>query len=322
MSTTIISASSLRVEDALRQFQREARHGKADLSRYRCAYAEWGEGPPLVLIHGLADRLQSFVLPMALLRHDFRCITYNQPIGGEDRARLRGYGHDHLVEDLFELLDQLGVHEAAVLGHSYGSTIAAKALAGLPGRMTRGVLLCGFVHRRLTRREHTLAWLARFLPGRLRHLPFRKRALALAHSWAFSHLEPERWPAFLRETESVPVAAMGGWAHQLHDTNVAEILPQISQPVLLAYGEHDALVPRTQQHEFFKRLPNAAQFEITGCGHFPMWSHPEALAEAVRRFLAPSFCHASACALEGSSNGAQPCRTQATPACSDCPMDT
>jgi pimeloyl-ACP methyl ester carboxylesterase len=289
-SVKIATDGPLRVEDALRQFERDARHGTVELSRYRCEYADWGEGPPLVFIHGLADRLRTFALPMALLHSQFRCIAYNQPIGGADRARLRGYRHDHLVEDLFELLDHLGVHEAAVLGHSYGSTIAAKALAALPGRMTRGILLCGFVHRRLTRREHFLAWVARYLPGRLRHLPIRRKALEHAHSWAFAHLEPERWPVFLRETEVVPVAAMGWWAHQLHDTNVAEVLPQITQPVLIAYGENDALVPRVQQHEFFKRLSNAVQFEITGCGHFPTWSHPEALAEAVRQFLTPSEC--------------------------------
>ena len=301
MSTATLTTPSLRVEDALHQLEQEARHGTAALSRYRCSYADWGEGPPLILIHGLADRLRSFALPLALLHKQFRCIAYNQPIGGDDGARLRRYNHDLLVDDLFELLDHLGLREAAVLGHSYGSTVAAKVMAARPERITRGIFLCGFVHRRLSRREHLLAWLARFLPGRLRHLPVRKQALERSHSWAFAHLEPERWPVFLRETESVPIAAMGWWAHQLHDTNVTDVLPRIAQPVLLAYGENDFLVPRAQQTEFFKRLPKAAQFEISGCGHFPMWSHPEAVAQATRQFLLPPECGTECCP--------QPCET-------------
>ena len=41
-------------------------------------------------------------------------------------------------------------------------------------------------------------------------------------------------------------------------------------------------------------LPNATRAEIGGCGHLPMFSHPDVLAELTYRFLTPLPCSAGA----------------------------
>src|SRR5207245_6866652 len=79
--------------EALERFEKEAVRGTCDTGRYRCSYSTWGEGPPLVFLHGLADSSQAFVMPMALLSRFFRCISYDLPTGRDDGARLSRYTH-------------------------------------------------------------------------------------------------------------------------------------------------------------------------------------------------------------------------------------
>jgi pimeloyl-ACP methyl ester carboxylesterase len=295
MNTATPAAPRLSVAEAFQRFETEATHGSVDLSRYRCDYAVWGEGPTLVLIHGLADRMQSFALPMAGLSRQFRCIAYNQPIGRGDGCRLSSHTHEQLLGDLFELLDHLRVTEATVLGHSYGSSIALEAMAAQEERIPRGILLCGFAHRPLSKRERALAWLAGFLPGSLRHIPARMKAMQRAHVWAFEQLEPERWSKFIEQTGDVPICALSWWARQLHRTNVTCLLSNVRQPVLLAYGEHDLLVRPEQQVRLFNGLPNSVMYEIRGCGHFPMWTHPEVVVNVVEHFARGVMCDPHAC---------------------------
>jgi pimeloyl-ACP methyl ester carboxylesterase len=276
--------------DAQRLLEAEAQQGTYLGPRYQCEYATWGQGPALVFVHGLADRWRTFLLPLALLRHEYRCIAYNQPIGLNDGSRLRGYTHDQLVDDLLGLLDHLGVRQAYLLGHSFGSTVVLKALARHPERFPRGVLVNGFAHRPLRRMELLLTHVGRLWPGQASQVWLREPALRRSHEPFFQGLEPERWAFFLEQAWQMPMRAVGHWALQLHRTDVRPLLADVRQPVLLVCGDRDPLVAFARQKILFERLPNAAMFQIENCGHLVPLTHPEALASVVRQFLTPALC--------------------------------
>ncbi len=306
MTTAVQTAITL--TEALQRFQAESQPGSVDLGRYLCNYVSWGTGPPLVFIHGLADNLRSFVMPMALLSRGFRCIAYNQPRGGDDGAKLRGYGHEQLVEDLFALLDHLGLEQADLFGSSYGSTIALRAMHSKPQRVPRAVLQGGFAYRPLVRREWWLAWFARYWLGRLKHMPFHVKKMKKAHYPAFEGRDPQLWDFFLEQTGSPPIKAVAYWALLLHQTDVRALLPEIHTPTLLICGDRDPLIPFPFQAYLFHHLKNSVMFKIDQCGHFPMFSNPEAIADATRKFLhAPcSFTTADAsCPLHPHQHPAQ-----------------
>src|SRR6266481_4077734 len=153
------------LEHVLRRFEREAVRGTCDTGRYRCPYYTWGSGPPLVFVPGLADDSRFYLLPISLLAERFRCIAYDLPIGRGDGARLRQYTHADLVEDLFALLDHLGVSRSYVYGSSFGSTITLAALRSRPERLPRAILQGGFAWRPLALAEGMLARLACYWPG-------------------------------------------------------------------------------------------------------------------------------------------------------------
>ncbi len=273
--------------ETLTRFEREAVAGICDTGRYRCTYFSWGQGPPLLLIHGIADDARSFVQLAARLTPHFRCIAYNLPTGSGDGARLGRYTHRDLVADLFALLDHLECRRSYVFGSSFGSTIALEALRTQPERLPRAILQGGFAQRRLSWAEYLLIRLLRHWPGPVGSLPLRKAALRRANARAFADAPAEVWDYFFERSSVQPVAAVAHRAMLIHRLDLRPVLASIRQPVLLVAGDHDRVVDRSCDQVLAAGLPHVARVELVNCGHNPLFSHPEVLAEVVRRFLTP-----------------------------------
>ena len=103
------------------------------------AHAVSGFGPPVVLLHsGVADR-RMWQPQIPALEHRFRVISPD----------LRGFGDSPLppepyadADDVAELLDHLGVSDAAVVGSSMGGRVALELATRHPDRVNSLVLLC------------------------------------------------------------------------------------------------------------------------------------------------------------------------------------
>jgi pimeloyl-ACP methyl ester carboxylesterase len=283
--TERFSGPELRLEEVQQRFRAEAVLGSFDTGRYRCRYFSWGSGPPLVFIHGLGDDALSFIMPIARLSEHFRCISYDQPTGGADGAHLGRYHHADLVKDLLALVDHLGLPTAHLLGSSFGSTIALAAMHGAPGRFPRGILHSGFARRPLFPAEEMLASWARYWPWNMESLPLRLTLLTHTHYAPFKGRQPELWQYFVKRDGAIPMEAVARRALILNHVDLRPILPRIRQSVLLVCGDQDPLVGKNCEQELLRGLPSISRAEIAGCGHMAQFTHPEALAEATRRFL-------------------------------------
>jgi pimeloyl-ACP methyl ester carboxylesterase len=272
--------------EARARFEREAVHGVCDTGRYRLPYYTWGEGPPLLFVHGIGDSCRSFIVPISRLSAHFRCIAYDLPSGYRDRARLRRYRHDDLVADVWALLDHLGLRQSYLLGSSFGSTIVLKALHAWPERLPRGILQGGLAYRPLRRAEYWLTYWGRFLPGRMAGLPLREKVL-IKSAGTFKEMFPDVWDHFLDCTGRARLSAFASLAYMMHRLDLRPILPSIRQPVLLICGAQDRVVPRVHEEMLLQGLSNAGRVVLEGCGHMPSYTHPEILAAVIRQFLTP-----------------------------------
>lgn len=112
----------------------EGHEGFAQLSHYTARYREWGDGPPLVLIPGMAGGID-LVAPLARkLAYHFRVIAYQ--LRGEDDpfALRRRFGLRDLVADLDEFIDWHGLERPDVVGVSFGGMLALEAAIRFPYR--------------------------------------------------------------------------------------------------------------------------------------------------------------------------------------------
>src|SRR5262245_10310872 len=114
------TADGLTLAQILERFERDAVREEIDTGRYRMRYWSWGQGPPLVFLHGAGDDSRAFVVPAAILAKSFRCVGYDFPTG---RCT-----HFDLIEDLWALLDHLGLKQSYVFGSSLGATVALAAM--------------------------------------------------------------------------------------------------------------------------------------------------------------------------------------------------
>src|SRR3954451_15142434 len=117
-----------------------------DVDGVRLHYIERGQGDPLVLIHGNGTLIQDFTvngLVDRLSKH-YRVIVFDRPgYGYSDRPR--GLWTPRAHATLFEhALAQLGVEQALVLGHSWGTMVAVSLALQAPTLVRSLVLLSGY----------------------------------------------------------------------------------------------------------------------------------------------------------------------------------
>jgi pimeloyl-ACP methyl ester carboxylesterase len=272
--------------ETLRRFDAEAEHGVCFTGRYRCRYAGWGQGPPLLLIPGMGADARAFAPLMHGLSEHFHCIAYDLPAGGADGARLDRYRPADYVADVFALLDHLRLQRAYVFGVSFGSTVALQALHAEPARLPRAALQGGFARRPLATTELLLARLFRHWRIRAGRVPLRNRLLKLGHFAPFAS-QPEMWDFFL-QTSNIPANVLAQRALLLHELDLRPRLPAIRQPILLVSGELDTLVSPAYDAELARALPNAGQVQLKGCGHYAQFTHAAELADVLVHFFTPA----------------------------------
>jgi pimeloyl-ACP methyl ester carboxylesterase len=285
----------LLLDDVVKRSEREAIKGVCDTGRYRCRYYTWGDGPPLLFIHGLCEDARSFVLPIAKLSRHFCCIAYDLPGNPDDGSRLGCYQHADYVADVYALLDHLGLKSCSLVGSSFGSTIALRAMHDRPDRFPSAVLQGGFARRPLALPEVLLARLARYWPWPMHRLPLRVPVIRRSHYLPFASAPAENWDFFLQRSGAPIMAAVARRALILHQLDLRELLPAIRQPILLVCGDADPLVGKKCEEVLQAGLPNATRVELQNCGHMPQFTHPEVLAEVILRFLTPLPCTDHAC---------------------------
>ena len=106
------------------------------------AYAEYGAGRPLVLVHGWCQTSEQFRDQVDALSRTHRVIAYDHRGHGESASPEHGYRIHRLAADLRELLIGLDLHDVAILGHSMGCSViwAYLDLFG-PDRLSRLILV-------------------------------------------------------------------------------------------------------------------------------------------------------------------------------------
>ena len=93
-----------------------------------CAYSVSGDGPPLILVHGIGASRATWATALPLLEPHFRVISYDLRGHGASPQPEGRFGLDALVADLEHVREQAGVEAAHIAGHSLGEYAALAAV--------------------------------------------------------------------------------------------------------------------------------------------------------------------------------------------------
>jgi pimeloyl-ACP methyl ester carboxylesterase len=269
----------------------------------RIAYRDVGEGPTLLLIHGMAGSSATWQAIIPQLAKKFRVIAPDL-LGHGMSAKPRGdYSLGAFAVFLRDLLDELGVDRATVIGQSLGGGIAMQfahqhrdycerlALIGSGGLgpdlspLLRMLSAPGAEFVLPVVAPQPVLNLGNKLGVWLTSAGIQSpRAGQMWHAYS-SLSDAQTRRAFLRTLRSV-VDYRGQAVSALSKLHIAEGLP-----VVLIWGEDDRIIPVAHAYAAHDAVPGSRLEVLEGVGHFPHVEAPMAVADILETFIASTTPH-------------------------------
>ncbi len=264
----------------------------------RVSFLRAGQGPPLLLLHGIAGSYETWAPVIPALAENFTVIAPDM-LGHGCSAKPRGdYSLGAYAAGARDLLLALGYESATVVGHSLGGGIAMQFAYQFPAHTGR----LGLVSSGGLGEEVSIFLRAATLPGSELVLPVITRAWITglgrkvggalgsigltpsddlneaARSFA-SLSDPEARAAFLSTARAV-IDHRGQRVSARDRLYLAE-----SVPTMIVWGEKDRIIPASHGRSAAASMPGSKLVVFDDAGHFPHLSNPLPFTRALTEFV-------------------------------------
>jgi thioesterase CepJ len=269
-----------------------------DLSGVTIAYDVFGpdEGEPVVLVCGLSQPAVGwhFAMVPALTEAGYQVVTFDNRGVAPSSAPPAPYTVDDMVGDTVGLLDHLGLDAVHIAGYSMGGWIAETIAHRFPRRVRSAVFIgsCNIGtswEKAITTVERDLARLDHELPRwfnaveTMRYLPNSElQQDDVVDLWLSLIGDLEQWPNPGRLGQYEAALA---WSL---DVERANRWPQIATPCMVLAFEHDVDSPPERARQAAAMIPGARFVEVAAASHLGVFTHADAVAGAILRFLTQS----------------------------------
>lgn len=248
----------------------------------------------MLLIHGIAASLHDWddFLP-ELAGHGYAAYALDLLGHGKSgKPKTRGYQLEWLFQHFSGWVHSLGLKQPPVLvGHSLGGYLALEYARRFPAQ-TRALVLTNPYYRKEQLSlflqlsylsPHLNGFLVEKTPAWLFRLLIDVTSLALARTGGGAHRLDEK----IRRQTALDYKRTAPGAYNLPNTgqDLLPQLPQITQPTLLIWGDHDLTLAPASFPAMLKLLPNARGQVMAGASHVPHQSDPIAYNKIVLEFL-------------------------------------
>ncbi|MBX9615643.1 MAG: alpha/beta fold hydrolase [Caulobacteraceae bacterium] len=246
------------------------------------------EAPAVILLHGFGASLHTWEPWAEVLDDDLRVIRLDLPGAGLSPPDPTGDYTDARVTTLLrDLMDQLGLQRASLVGNSVGGRLAWTLAAEHPDRVERLVLIApdGFASPGF---EYGKAPEVPWIMGLMRYtLPRGMLRANIVVGYADPAALTEPTLTRYRDLMLAPGArqAMLDRMEQTVLRDPAPLLGRITAPVLLVWGEQDAMIPFSNARDYQRALADVRLVSFPDLGHLPHEEAPAQSLPPVRAFL-------------------------------------
>ncbi len=250
---------------------------KVKVNNIELYYEVYGQGYPVVFLHAFAGTVNMWQPQVPVLSREYRFIIYDARGHGQSESPTSPdqYSADIVVEDLFELLETLGIQKAVVGGLSMGGHQSLRFYLRHPEMVTALILMdTGPGYRNPARREEAI----RQQEERAKFLETQGiEAFALN---SLSYISKE----ILLKQNTIGLAHMARMVLVPHDSWVIENLGKVQVPSLVLVGEKDTLLLRAAEY-MSRAIPGAQYTVIPEAGHAANQDNVEVFNRVILDFL-------------------------------------
>lgn len=251
-------------------------------------FQSFGEGSPLVIIHGLFGTSDNLKAVAKQLADEYKVYLIDAP-GHGDSASLKKLSISNMANAVINFLKEHQLESVSILGHSLGGKIAMEIALLQPQRVDK-LLVADIAPVQYTRRHDQIISGLQSVP--LDNLNSRQQADELLSNY----IEEKGVRGFLLKSlvrdDQADSNKVWKWRFDLAQlaTDYDEIIKANSDstfngPTLMIIGSESNYVQKEHQSEITKRFPNVKAKIISGAGH---WLHAErqtAFVKICRDFL-------------------------------------
>lgn len=257
---------------------------RVDVGGLNVAYRRVGQGSPLVLLHGAYEDSRIWSRQLTALSGEFTVVAWDAPGSGDSDDPPDTFAAGDYADCVAGFIDAVGLTAPHVLGLSWGSTLALGLYQRHPHTATSLVLASAYA-----------GW-AGSLPAeeaqrRLRQV-LREVDLPPEHfaqDWIPTLLTAAAPQELVDEVSAIMYdfhpAGMRRAAYAMGTTDYRSVLPTISVPTLLLYGDADVRSPVRVGEDLHGQIPGSALVVLPGAPHLANVENPEDFNAAVRNFL-------------------------------------
>ena len=261
----------------------------AQLNGIELHYEEYGEGFPVVFLHGGSGGTQiAWFQQIPYFKRHYRCIVIDHR-GFGSSTDPDSEGPTRFVDDLEELLDRLSIERAALIAQSMGGWTALGFAVRNPSRAS-ALVMCDCVgdldwpelHSLIEQLDEPLRDVPGIERGCAEDFPDRDPAMALLFGMRLnSAIFPiPEWLSFnVTESRSNMRYTPTGIRIRKDD------IEGLTVPTMFLVGDEDRIVYPEAVRMVHEHLPGSEYVEVEGCGHSVYWERPEAFNEVVGEFL-------------------------------------
>ncbi len=244
---------------------------------------EEGEGPDVMLVHGVGASLEAWDDVVSCLGGGFRTLRLDLRGHGASGKPPGPYDIDDFVGDVVAVMDHFGIGSCHVAGHSLGALIAQGLALAHPRRLAKLVLLSGIAGRTAEERrrvEERLAMVADGIPGA--HF---EASVSRWFTDGFLRRHPDIIDRQAEANRRNDPAAYAASYRVLTETDFAGRLRNITAPTLIVTGEHDLGSNARMARYMHATIPHSALHILPGLKHAILAEAPDDVARLMREFI-------------------------------------
>jgi len=237
------------------------------ISNIEIYYEEYGVGKPLLLLHGFGGCSQNWHPFIDKLSEHFRLIVADLRGHGYSTNPENKFTHREAANDMFLLLEKLGINQFSAMGMSTGAMTLLHMATSQPSRIDSMVLISTTSH-------------------------FPNQARAIMQRASFDTMPPEVREMYREcaKRGDEQIRQLISQFNALHKNNDdmnfdAQSLSTITARTLIVHGDRDHFFPVEIPVSIYRSIPNAALWIIPGGDHVPIYEAKVPFTSTVLQFL-------------------------------------